>query len=96
MAIISFINQPAVIQKILKHLGLWEESHAPLGTDPAVKEITFLHYHFKFYPLMPSSFAAFPPNIFSLSPAEIETSRTVSTDLFNGIGTGGKSLPKRT
>ena len=41
MRIISFIDQPDVIQKILQHLGLWEESHAPPGTDPPVKEITF-------------------------------------------------------
>ena len=27
--IISFIDQPDVIKKILQHLGLWEESHAP-------------------------------------------------------------------
>ena len=29
MRIISFIDQPDVIKKILQHLGLWEESHAP-------------------------------------------------------------------
>jgi hypothetical protein len=29
MRIISFIEQPDVIQNILEHLGLWEESHAP-------------------------------------------------------------------
>ncbi len=39
--IISFIDQPEVIKKILQHLGLWEESQAPPATDPAVKEITF-------------------------------------------------------
>jgi len=27
--IISFIDQRGVIKKILQHLGLWEESHAP-------------------------------------------------------------------
>ncbi len=27
--IIAFIDQPDVIKKILQHLGLWEESHAP-------------------------------------------------------------------
>ena len=49
MRIISFIDQPDVIKKILQHLGLWEESHAPPGTDPSacselvepMKEITF-------------------------------------------------------
>jgi hypothetical protein len=41
MRIISFIDQPEVIKKILQHLGLWEESHAPPGRDPPVKEITF-------------------------------------------------------
>ena len=41
MRIISFIDQPEVIKKILQHLGLWEESHAPPARDPAVKEITF-------------------------------------------------------
>ena len=30
MRIISFIDQPDVIKKILQHLGLWEQSHAPL------------------------------------------------------------------
>jgi len=39
--IISFIDQPDVIKKILQHLGVWEESHAPPGSDPPVKEITF-------------------------------------------------------
>jgi len=29
MRIISFINQPDVIKKILDHLGLWEESLCP-------------------------------------------------------------------
>ena len=41
MRIISFIDQPQVIKKILQHLGLWEESHAPPGKDPAIKEIAF-------------------------------------------------------
>ena len=41
MAIISFIDQPAVVQKILKHLGLWEESHAPPDRDRVKREITF-------------------------------------------------------
>ena len=39
MRIISFIDQPDVIKKILQHLGLWEESHAPPGRSQ--KEITF-------------------------------------------------------
>jgi len=41
MRIISFIDQPEVIKKILQHLGLWEESQAPPGRDPPVKEMTF-------------------------------------------------------
>ena len=39
--IIAFIDQPEVLKKILQHLGLWEESHAPPKRDPAIKEITF-------------------------------------------------------
>ena len=30
MRIISFIDQPGVIKKILQPIGLWEESHALL------------------------------------------------------------------
>ena len=49
MRIISFIDQPGVIKKILQHIGLWEESHArPRRNPPAcselvepIKEITF-------------------------------------------------------
>jgi len=49
MRIISFIDQPEVIKKILQHLGLWEESlrpgsgqaHAPPAREPPIKEITF-------------------------------------------------------
>jgi len=41
MRIISFIDQPDVIKKILQNLGLWEESHAPPRRDPAIKEIAF-------------------------------------------------------
>lgn len=41
MRIISFIDQPEVIKKILKHLGLWEESQAPPDRGPPTKEITF-------------------------------------------------------
>ncbi len=40
MRIISFIDQPDVIKKILQHLGLWEESHAP-PDKKRKKEITF-------------------------------------------------------
>ena len=40
MRIISFINQPDVIKKILDHLGLWEEAQAPPGRSQE-KEITF-------------------------------------------------------
>ena len=39
--IISFIDQPEVIKKILKHLGLWEESQAPPNRDLIKREITF-------------------------------------------------------
>jgi len=41
MRIISFIDQPDVIKKILQHLGLWQESLAPPATGSAIKEITF-------------------------------------------------------
>ena len=41
MLIISFIDQPDVIKKILKHLGLWEESQAPSERLLAIKEIIF-------------------------------------------------------
>ncbi len=41
MHIINFIDQRAVIKKILQHLGLWEESHAPPDRGPPEKEITF-------------------------------------------------------
>ncbi len=40
MRIISFIDQPDVIKKILDHLGLWEEAQASLGRSQE-KEITF-------------------------------------------------------
>ena len=39
--IISFIDQPGVIKKILQHIGLWEESHAPPERNPPIKEISF-------------------------------------------------------
>ena len=35
--IISFIDQPEVIKKILQHLGLWEESHAPQLIGPGLE-----------------------------------------------------------
>jgi hypothetical protein len=41
MRIISFIDQPDVIKKILQHLGLWEESQASPARDPPLKELTF-------------------------------------------------------
>jgi hypothetical protein len=41
MRIISFIDQPGVIKKILQHIGLWEESHAPPERDHPIKKITF-------------------------------------------------------
>ena len=41
MRIISFIDQPEMIRKILKHLDLWEESHAPPDRDLVKREITF-------------------------------------------------------
>jgi len=34
MRIVSFIDQPEAIKKILQHLGLWEESHAPPTRNP--------------------------------------------------------------
>ncbi len=37
MRIISFIDQPEVIKKILDHLGLWEESGGPPGGDQGKK-----------------------------------------------------------
>ena len=40
MAIISFIDQPEVIKKILQHLGLWEESQAP-PNSVAPRDLTF-------------------------------------------------------
>src|SRR5437870_2205105 len=40
MRIVSFIDQADVIKKILRHLGLWEESHAP-PEKKQMKEITF-------------------------------------------------------
>ena len=41
MRVISFIDQPEVIKKILQHLGLWEESHAPPESKVARPETTF-------------------------------------------------------
>jgi len=41
MHIISYIDQGAVIKKILQHLGLWEESHAPPDRGPPERDITF-------------------------------------------------------
>jgi len=41
MRIISFIDQPGAIKKILQQTGLREESHAPPERDPPIKEITF-------------------------------------------------------
>ena len=42
MKIISFIDQRDVIKKILEHLGLWEDSHAPPGrSQEEKKELTF-------------------------------------------------------
>ena len=52
MRIISFIDQPDVIKKILHHFGLWEESHAPPDRNRKEEEITFdpsfsqYHHHF--------------------------------------------------
>jgi len=41
MRIISFIDQPDVVKKILQHLGLWEESHAQPDSNARRPEITF-------------------------------------------------------
>ncbi len=40
MRIISFLDRPDVIKKILEHLGLWEEAHAPPDSDPGRREIS--------------------------------------------------------
>jgi hypothetical protein len=37
--IISFIDQPDMIKKILQQLGLWEESHDPPQSELAGKQI---------------------------------------------------------
>ena len=41
MRIISFIDQPDVIKKILEHLGLWEKSQAHPDRNQGKKVITF-------------------------------------------------------
>jgi hypothetical protein len=41
MRIISFIDQPDVIKKILEHLGLWEESQPPSDRNQGKKVNTF-------------------------------------------------------
>jgi len=41
MRIISFIDQPDVIKKILEHLGLWEESQPSSDRNQGKKVITF-------------------------------------------------------
>jgi len=38
MRIISFLDRPDVIKKILEHLGLWEVAHAPPDSDPGRRE----------------------------------------------------------
>ena len=38
LLIISFIDQGAVIKKILQHLDLWEESHAPPDRGPPERD----------------------------------------------------------
>ena len=44
MRIISFIDRADVIKKILQHLGLGEESHAPPQSEPGGKEIKVLTF----------------------------------------------------
>jgi hypothetical protein len=44
MRIISFIDQPEVIKKILQHLGLWEQSQAPPESEPPIKEIKEINF----------------------------------------------------
>jgi hypothetical protein len=44
MRIISFIDQPEVIKKILQHLGLWEQSQAPPESEPLRKEIKEINF----------------------------------------------------
>ena len=41
MRIIAFIDQPDVIKKILQHLGLWQDSHAPPERSHPAKALTF-------------------------------------------------------
>ena len=41
---ISFIDQPEVIKKILQHLGLWEQSQAPPESEPSIKEIKEINF----------------------------------------------------
>jgi hypothetical protein len=41
MRIISFIDHPEVIKKILQRLSLSEESQAPPESEPSIKEMTF-------------------------------------------------------
>ena len=38
MRIVSFIEQADVTKKILQHLGLWEESHAPPESEIPAKK----------------------------------------------------------
>ena len=52
--IISFIDQPDVIKKILEHLRLWEESQTPPDRNQGKKMITLT-------PPTPSSFDPFLP-----------------------------------
>ena len=37
----NFHSATRSLLKILHHLGLWEDAHAPPGRDPPVKEMTF-------------------------------------------------------
>lgn len=44
MRIVSFIEQADVTKKILQHLGLWEESHAPPESEIPAKKINELTF----------------------------------------------------
>jgi hypothetical protein len=39
--VLSFLDWLHFIKKIVEHLGLWEEAHAPPDRGPPVKEMTF-------------------------------------------------------
>ena len=73
MRIISFIDQPEVIKKILQHLGLWEKSHAPPGrmfAGPASSKVAGDNFEF--------SVDDPPKQIFIISFCEIDSDISVN------------------